>query len=417
MSRRSSLLFVNQHYAPDFASTAQHLTDLAEHLSAEGFEVHVLCSRGHYLSGEMDVPAEETRNGVHVHRVRTTAFGRDGTLGRLADYASFFLQVLWRLLKGPRYDAIVSLTTPPLLPVAMAVANLLRGQTYGIWSMDLHPEAEQAVGMVGENSPLTRVLQGLADWSYRRADFTVDLGPYMKKRIRRKGVPDDRLHTIPVWNKKDEVYPIPDEENPLVEQVGLSDKFVVMYSGNAGLGHRFDEVLGAARHFDGRKEDIHFLFVGSGPRREQIEAFAERQGLSNLTYLDYFPRDQIKYSLSLADVHLLTLRRSFAGIAVPGKLYGILASGTPVLMVGPEASDSAETIQRHEVGTVVDPGQYDGNGGATEAVIERVRHFYENPGRRNALGERGRTVFLDRFEQEACCDQWVEMLSDEVGAP
>jgi len=245
----------------------------------------------------------------------------------------------------------------------------------------------------------------------------VDLGPYMKRRIRRKGVSDTQLHTIPVWNKKDEVYPIPDEENPLVDEVGLDDKFVVMYSGNAGLGHRFDEVLGAARHFDGRNDDIHFLFVGSGPRREEIEAFAERHALSNLTYLDYFPRDQIKYSLSLADVHLLTLRRSFAGIAVPGKLYGILAAGKPVLMVGPEASDSADTIQRHEVGQVIDPGQYDGDAAATEAVVEAIGRLYENPDRREALGRRGREVFLDRFEQEQCCDQWAALLQREVGTP
>ena len=410
-----SLLFVNQHYAPDLASTAQHLTDLAEHLAAEGFEVHVLCSRGHYLSGEMDVPAEETRNGVHVHRVRTTAFGRETTTGRIADYASFFLQVLWRLLTGRQYDAVVSLTTPPLLPVAPALARAVRGQSYGIWSMDLHPEAEKAIGMIRGDRPQGRLLQRLADWSYRRATFTVDLGPYMKERIRAKGVPDERLHTIPVWNKKDEVYPIPDEENPLVEEVGLDDKFVVMYSGNAGLGHRFDEVLGAARHFDGRNDDIHFLFVGSGPRREEIEAFAERHALSNLTYLDYFPRDQIKYSLSLADVHLLTLRRSFSGIAVPGKLYGILAAGRPVLMVGPEASDSADTIQRHEVGAVVDPGQHDGSGAATEAVIETIEALYEDPDRRHALGERGREVFLDHFEQATCCDQWARLVRAEIG--
>ena len=415
-SEGPSLLFVNQHYAPDFASTAQHLTDLAEHLAAQGFEVHVLCSRGHYLSGEMDVPAEETRNGVHVHRVRTTAFGRDGTLGRLADYASFFLQVLGRLLTGRRYDAVVSLTTPPLLPVAMALTRALRGQPYGIWSMDLHPEAEAAMGMIDGDGSLGRVLYALTDWSYRRAEFVVDLGPYMKRRIHRKGVAEEALHTIPVWNKKDEVVPIPDEENPLVEEVGLEEKFVVMYSGNAGLGHRFEEVLGAAKHFDGRS-DIHFLFVGSGPRREEIENFAERHDLSNLTYLDYFPRDQIKYSLSLADVHLLTLRRSFAGIAVPGKLYGILATGKPVLMVGPEASDAGETIQRHEVGTLVDPGRLGGEADAVDAVVEAIRHLRGFPEERQAIGARGREVFLDRFEQETCCEQWAELLGREVGTP
>ena len=417
MPEKPSLLFVNQHYAPDLASTAQHLTDLAEHLAGEGFEVHVLCSQGHYLSGEMAVPAEETRNGVHVRRVPTTAFGRDGPVGRIADYASFFLQVLRHLLTGPRYDRVVPLTTPPLLCVAAAVGCALRGQRYGIWSMDLHPDAEEALGMIEPGGLLARGLHALNDWGYRRADFVVDLGPHMKRRIRGKDVPAEALHTIPVWNKKDEVYPVSSPDNPLMEEgglEGLDDKFVVMYSGNAGFGHRFEEVLGAMRHFDGHP-DVHFLFVGSGPRKDDILEFAEANGLSNFEYLSYFPREQIKHSLSLADVHLLTLKNSFAGIAVPSKLYGILAAGRPVLMVGPEASDSAKTIRDHKVGTVVDPGRHDLQDAATEAVVEAIGRFYRDDERRRALGERGREVFLEHFEQQRCCDQWAALLRAEVG--
>ena len=406
MSESPSLLFVNQHYYPDFASTAQHLTDLAEHLDDDGFEVHVLCSAGHYLSGSMDVPLEETHNGVHIHRVRATAFGRGSVLGRLTDYASFFLQVLWRVLTGPRYDSVVTLTTPPLIALVGTIARLVRGQSYGIWSMDLHPDAEVAVGMLGPDQTLTRLLHALNNWAYRRADFVVDLGPYMKRRLRDKGVADDRLRTIPVWNKKDEVYPIPDEENPLVNEVGLEDRFVIMYSGNAGLGHRFDEVLAAMKHFDGHPE-IFFLFVGSGPRKEEIVAFAEEHDLSNFRYMSYFPREQIKYSLSLADVHLLTLYNDMAGVAVPGKLYGILAAGKPVLMVGPEASDSGETILEHDVGTVVDP---QGRADAPDRLIEAIETLYANPERRAEMGDRGRRVFLDHFEQRVCCEQWAGLM-------
>ena len=406
MSESPSLLFVNQHYYPDFASTAQHLTDLAEHLDDDGFEVHVLCSAGHYLSGSMDVPLEETHNGVHIHRVRATAFGRGSVLGRLTDYASFFLQVLWRVLTGPRYDSVVTLTTPPLIALVGTIARLVRGQSYGIWSMHLHPDAEVAVGMLGPDQTLTRLLHALNNWAYRRADFVVDLGPYMKRRLRDKGVADDRLRTIPVWNKKDEVYPIPDEENPLVNEVGLEDRFVIMYSGNAGLGHRFDEVLAAMKHFDGHPE-IFFLFVGSGPRKKEIVAFAEERDLSNFRYMSYFPREQIKYSLSLADVHLLTLYNDMAGVAVPGKLYGILAAGKPVLMVGPEASDSGETILEHDVGTVVDP---QGRADAPDRLIEAIETLYANPERRAEMGDRGRRVFLDHFEQRVCCEQWAGLM-------
>ncbi|WP_263841215.1 hypothetical protein [Salinibacter sp.] len=53
MSQSPSILFINQHYWPDWAAMAQMPTHLAEYLAAEGMDVHVLCSRGHYLLGPM----------------------------------------------------------------------------------------------------------------------------------------------------------------------------------------------------------------------------------------------------------------------------------------------------------------------------------------------------------------------------
>jgi glycosyltransferase involved in cell wall biosynthesis len=405
-----SILFINQHYWPDLASTAQHLTDLAEYLAEQGFDVHVLCSRGHYLSGSMEVPAEETHNGVHIHRVRATAFGRDTILGRITDYASFYSSTLARVLAGPAYDYIVTLTTPPLLPLVGAIARRVRGQAYGVWSMDLHPDAEVATGMLEEDGAPARLLHALNDAGYRNADFVVDLGAYMKRRIHKKGVPDDRLHTIPVWNKKEEISPIEHDENPLRHDLGLDDKFVVMYSGNAGRAHRFEEVLAVMKRLDGHPH-IEFVFVGEGPQKGRIEAFAERHDLSNFRYLPYFPREDLKYSLPMADVHLMTLREEMAGIAVPGKLYGIMAAGRPGLMVGPAASESGETIQGYEAGRVVDPSQDDD---PEQALYETVLRLYSDDDERQRLGENGREAFLKTFEREVCCQSWAELLRTRV---
>ncbi len=408
-----SILFINQHYWPDFASTAQHLTDLAEYLAEEGFDVHVLCSRGHYLSGSMDVPVEETHNGVHIYRVRATAFGRGTIIGRLTDYASFYSSTLARVLTGPAYDYLVTLTTPPLLPLVGAIARALRGQRYGIWSMDLHPDAEVAAGMFQEGGPAAQFLHALNNAGYRGADFVVDLGTHMKRRLHEKGVSDDRLHTIPVWNRKDEISPIAHEENPLRRKLGLDGKFVVMYSGNAGRAHRFEEVLAVMRRLDGHP-DIEFVFVGEGPQKTRIEAFAEENDLSNFRYLPYFPREDLKYSLPMADVHLMTLREEMAGIAVPGKLYGIMAAGRPALMVGPEASESGETIQKCEAGHVVDPSRSSDPG---QALYDKVLQLYSDGEERRRLGENGREAFLKTFEQEVCCESWTELLRTQVRTP
>ena len=406
MPDKPSLLFVNQHYYPDFASTGQHLTDLAEYLAAAGYDVSVLCSQGKYLAGSLEVPKEEVHNGVRIHRVRATAFGRGSHLGRLVDYASFYLQALARALGTRHYDYVVTLTTPPLLGFAGAVLKKLRGHRYGIWSMDLHPDAEEAVGMLREGSPLSRLLHALNDAGYRNADFVVDLGAYMKRRLEAKGVRPDRLHTIPVWSKKDEVEPLPQEENPLLDEWGLRDKCVVMYSGNAGLAHRFDEVL-AAMHTLQNHPELFFLFIGAGPRRKEIEDFAARHGIENFRYLDYLPREQLRYSLSAASVHLLTLRDDMAGIAVPGKLYGIMAAGRPVAMVGPEASEPAQTIQNGDIGFVVDPERQ--GRAATTRLVEGLLKLCGDAALREEQGARARAAFLRSYEQEVACEMWDEM--------
>ena len=402
---RPSVLFVNQHYRPDVASTGQHLTDLAEYLAERGHAVEVLTARGHYLSGAMSVPAAETLNGVRIRRVRATAFGRGRHLGRLVDYATFYLRVLGTVMFGRAHDGVVFLTTPPLLAVIGRLARIVRGQRYAVWSMDLHPDAEVASGMLPSRGLPARVLEALSRFGLRGADFVVDLGPYMKRRIVEKGVPASRCHTVHVWSRAEEVEPTEPEENPLIDELGLRGKFVVMYSGNAGIVHEFEAILEAMRRLKD-DERIHFLFVGGGPRRREIEDFAAAHAIGNFTYRDYFPREQLRYSLSVGDAHLISLRAPFAGISVPGKLYGIMAAGRPALFVGPERSESAESIRSASCGAIVDPAGDD----PAERIVEQLRSWAAEPHDARALGERGRAAFLVRYEREPNCAEFARVI-------
>ena len=412
MPARPSVLFVNQHYWPDVASTGQHLTDLAEHCARRGFRVDVLCGRGRYLAGELRAPRQEVRNGVRVHRLATTSFGRGSHLGRIADYAGFYAGVLRRLLTGPAYDLVVVLTTPPLLSYAASVMRRARGRRYAVWSMDLHPDAEVGLGMLDADGPAARRLEALNRTGYRNADLVVDLGFVMKERIAAKGVAPDKLETIEVWSDGQEVHPVPAGDNPVRAELGLrDDRFVVMYSGNAGLAHRFDEVLGAMRRL---KDDdrFFFLFVGGGPRKAEIERFIADEGVGNALYRGYFPREQLAESLSAGDVHLLTLREEMAGIAVPGKLYGIMAAGRPVVMVGPERSEPARTIQDHDVGVVVDPGA---GADATDRLVDALVGLADNADRRRAIGTRARSKFEAHYDRPILCNRWAETLAQRLG--
>ncbi len=96
--------------------------------------------------------------------------------------------------------------------------------------------------------------------SHRQADTVVVLGTYMADRIAAKRVDRDRLVMVPVWSRREEIYPMPRFGHPLRAELGLSEKFVAMYSGNLGLAHSFDEFLGAARRL-ARSLRHRFLFV------------------------------------------------------------------------------------------------------------------------------------------------------------
>jgi glycosyltransferase involved in cell wall biosynthesis len=401
------VLFINQYYWPDHASTAQHLTDLAESLAEQGHEVHVLCSRGGYKPGQPPLPSREVQNGVEIRRVGATSLGRRSLWMRYADYFSFYALAAWKALALPRFDVVVTLTTPPLIGLVGTLLRRLRGSSHVCWSMDLHPDASLALGMMSRANPVVRLLAWLGDAIVRSADRVVVLGAYMADRILAKNVRPPRLVTIPVWSRRDEVVPLPREGHPLREALGLGDRFVAMYSGNLGLAHDFGDVLEAARRLRGR-EDIVFLFVGDGPRLDEVLRAKQEDGLENVRLLGYFPREQLRDSLSLADVHLITLRREMTGIVVPGKLYGAMASGRPALFVGPEHCESADAVREAECGVSIRPGDVAG-------IVSTIERLAADPTLAGVMGERGRAAFLERYERATCCARWCRVIGEVVG--
>lgn len=406
--RMPRLLLVNRHYWPDLAPTGTCLADLAEALAARGHEVEVLCGRGGYV-GDLDVPAREIRRGVRVRRVPAMTLGGVGALGRLFDYAGFFVQALWRMATGAPYDLAVVLTTPPLLSVAAATARRLRGRRYVIWSMDLHPEAEVADGMLAPDGLSARVLRSLADAGYRHADRVVAIGAGMRQRLEARGVPPDRLRTLGVWSDGQRVVPMDPRESALRARLDLGDRLVVMYAGNAGRAHRFDEVLEAMRRL-ADDDRFAFVFVGGGAQRARIERFIDDHGLRHAAYLDYVPAEALSDALGAADIHLITLADAMAGIAVPSKLYGVLAAGRPSVFVGPSRSEVARTLTEAEAGVVIDPQE----GAGADRLVEALNTLADEPELRDAMGRRARAAFEAGHDRTRQCERWAELLEARV---
>lgn len=396
------LLLLNQYFWPDRAATAQLLTDLGEDLAARGWEVTALAGRGSYVAGrEGRLPARETFRGVAIRRVWCTSFGRRTTLGRLADYLSFLLAAATVVLLGPRHDVVVGLSTPPLVAVLGALGRR-RGTRFVYKVEDLYPEVAVALGTLRPGSLANRFLARVSRAVLARTDAVVALDEAMASLLRQRGA--RRVEVIPNWADGEAIAPDPEAGRRFRREVGIGEEFVVLYAGNLGLAHRFDAVVGAARLLAERTPGVRFLFVGGGPRLEDVRRATE--DLPNVTFLPYQPRERLRALYAAADVHLITLRDEVAGLLVPSKYAAALAAGKPVLLVGGDGSDLRGEISEHRLGWTC---PHD-----AQAVARSIEQARAEPAirRQAAAGIRG--IFEMKYSRSMATSRWSRLLESIV---
>jgi len=342
------LIFVNRFFFPDESATAQILSDIAEHFAAQGANVHIITSQLDYSDADKRYPASETWRGIKIHRIWTTGFGRAGLIGRAIDYLSFYLFCFFSVLKHARRDSLViAKTDPPLVSVPVGFAARLKGAIRVNWLQDLFPEVATALGV---RAPLKPLLRGLRNRSLKRARLNIAIGARMAERLKKEGTPPATVRVI--HNFVDDEALQPDAEGIASLKVawGFAEQdFIIGYSGNLGRAHDFETLLGAADMLK-NEAAIKFLFIGGGHLRARIEAEASSRGLSNLIFKPYQPRAALARSLGLPDLHWVSLQPALEGLIVPSKLYGITATGRPLLMIGDADGEIGRLASKHGFG-------------------------------------------------------------------
>ena len=406
----SRIVFVNRFFHPDHSATSQLLSDLAFHLSEQGWSVRVVTSRLRYEDPSVQLDSGEWIGGVSVRRVWTSRLGRARLLHRAVDCMTFYVTATWRLWRETRRgDVVVTKTDPPLFGWLAAVVCGLKGARLVHWVQDVFPEIASAYGLRVAKGPLGLCIRAMRNWAYKRAAVCCVLGEGMAAHLRGEGIPAERLRCLPNWSDGRGVYPVELSNNRLVEDWGLGDRFVVGYSGNLGRGHDAGTLLAAARNLSDR-EAVAFLLVGGGANRPWLESEADRSGLSNMVFQPYQAREKLAESLSAADVHLVSLRSDMEGLMFPSKLFGVLAAGRPVIFIGDTEGEIAELLQEYDCGLAVAEGD-------SEALAEAIRELERSPERVAAMGRRARQLFEARFDREIALAGWEEALLEVAGKP
>lgn len=337
------VLLLNQTFHPDVMATAHYLADLAMALRDGGHSVTVVTSRRAYDQPEQLFPAHENWKGVRIHRVWSSWFGKGAKWRRAADFATFTLSCCWRLLRLPRQDITVALTSPPLISWIGAWFTRLRGGRFCYWVMDMNPDEAVAAGWLREGSLAARLLESFSRSSLRTASRIVVLDRFMRDRVLSKGISADKVLVIPPWSQDDRVRFDPAGREVFRRDHGMGNRFVVMYAGNHSPCHPLTTLLGASEKLRNNR-DIVFCFQGGGSEFAKVRELAAVRKLENVLCLPYQPPDKLAASLSAADLHVVVIGDPFVGTIHPCKVYNALAVGAPILYLGPAQSHVADIL-------------------------------------------------------------------------
>lgn len=376
--------------------------DLLPYLARQGMVSEVLISAAEYRKGGRERLSEALKN----ERIRVRYLPTFGMLPatrwqKVGIMLVYMLSSMVITLVGHGADINFFMTQPPLFSLWGLVLKILRRQPYICLVMDLYPDVAIRSGLLREKSIWTKLLTEINKLVLTQANAVVVIGRCQAQRIQDMGVFPDKIYVIQNWANTDIIYSVPRGKNILRKELSLHDKFVVLYSGNMGISHDFSDILEVAHRFQSQPE-VHFVFIGDGVRRTEIETFIQKNNMMNVSLLPFQPLEKLAESLCLGDVHFVSLRKGFEGLVVPSKTYGALASGRPVIYSGMDTGEIARMLHDYDVGTVVQPGDVEG-------LYQAIERYWKDVDLRNRQGEKAQKVIAREMEKNRALEQYKQL--------
>jgi len=397
------LVLLTQYFYPEMAATAQLLTDLAVELTKRNMAIAAYAAQPTYHYRDR-LSSREIYQGVHIRRLFSTRFGKRSQFGRLADGLSFCLAVFFCLSFSRDRAPLLIVSNPPFLGWVGWLAGVLLRRKYVLLVHDVYPDVAIRLGYLKERGLVARIWRALNRRMYSRAAAVIVLGERVKQvveqHIENSATPVEVIHN---WADGQFIMPRCKEENWFAQEHGLTGKTVVLYSGNLGLFHDLETLIEAAERLKMR-DDIVFLFIGEGGKKEKLMQMAQERGLENVKFLPYQPREYLPYSLTAGDISVVTLERGTEGLCTPSKLYAYLAAGQAILALVGENSEIADILEECGCGLRVDQGDITG-------AVDALKRWLNEPALLEKMKASARRCFERRFTLEQAVDRYYEILS------
>lgn len=406
------ILIIGLNYSPEPTGNAPYTTSLAEGLAALGHDVSVLTGYPHYPEwklgeGYTGWKSSELINGVTVKRLRHYIPRDPNFLRRLHMELSFGLRLVSSKWNNPDVVLVVS---PALFSSAFAVlrARLRPNRPgVGIWVQDLYSRG--VVETTGGTSRLGRLTSAVESLILRSTDGVAAIHERFKRHmVKSLKVPTEHVEVIRNWTHLPAA-PSSYAVEMRAELGWADDQTIVLHAGNMGRKQGLENVIAAARIAEARRSSVHFVLMGDGNQRRQLEELA--RGLSRISFVNPLPDLDFQKALCAADILLVNELPGVKDMAVPSKLTSYFNAGVPVIAATDQDSVTAYEIANSGGGLRVDAAD-------PLALVLTAEELAKEPTIRTSLAQnalRFRHETLSEATAVAHYDEFIKNLASSRG--
>lgn len=217
------------------------------------------------------------------------------------------------------------------------------------------------------------------------------------------GVDKARVEILPLWAKIKTVSAV---DRPKIRaKYNLPEgKVIAVYGGAMSIVQELENLLELARLSLQSQNDVCILFIGRGTERERLEAKAIEEGLSNVIFLDYVPREEYQDVVQACDIGLISLSSKLSVPSFPSKSIDYFKVSLPILASLDAVTDFGSILQND-----IKAG-YSVVAGDSNSLHENLTILASDPKLRAEMGLAGRSYYENFLSVENAKDKIISLL-------
>ncbi|MEH1900919.1 MAG: glycosyltransferase family 4 protein [Nostoc sp.] len=351
-------------------------------LTKAGYEVSVICPKGKGFEQEYEVIDQ-----VHIYRHEMPP-DISSVSGYLREYGTALFwefRLAHRVWRERGFDIVHVCNPPDLLFLVAGWFKLFKGVRVIFDHHDINLEMYEA--KYGRRDIFYYGLSLVERLTFATADVVISTNEsYLSVALTRGRKSPEDVFVVRSGPDLSRFQPVP--TNPVYRR---GRKYLVGYVGVMGEPEGIDYLLQSVRYivYEKKRQDIHFMLIGSGPMFEKLQALSEELEVKEFVeFTGRIPDNELLARLSSCDVCANPDKKMpYNDHSTMNKIMEYMAMGKPIVQFDLlEGRRSAEGASVYAKGNdVVD-------------FAENILELLEDTERRQKMGELGRKRMEEKLE-------------------